>query len=230
MLLVATVGLLAGIAVAVVLGPDNRVTTGPHPLGTDQRAVVSRPEVLGWVGPTVTITAEVPGARPVFLGLANTVDVADFFAGTGYERVDSLSLPWQVSTTTVRGQQNIPATPLAADWWLAASAGRGGAQITVSLPEQTASLAVVGLAGDLRGLQISGSYVVPGGFGTGLGVAVLAVGAGTVGWLLRRPAPPAEVLPADDPAGDPDEERVADRVADRVELPFGRPVEPGTPR
>lgn len=237
-MLLGLLGFLAGVAMAVLLGPDNRLTTGPHDMSTDQMALVSSPQVLRWAGPTVTVTAELPDDQPVFLGLGNTVDVADFFSQSGFERVDSLDLPWEVATTTVSGKPYVPAAPMAADWWIAQNAGQGGAQITVPLPDQSSSLVVVALDGDLQDLQISGSYFLAGGFGIGLGLAGLSLGLALFGWLALRTArarPAAEPVapvsrrrpaaaPGGRPAGSPPRSRPTTGLAGR---PASRPARRG---
>lgn len=236
-MLLGLLGFLVGVAMAVLLGLDNRLTTGPHDMSTDQMALVSSPQVLRWSGPTITVTAELPDDQPVFLGLANTVDVADFFSQSGFERVDSLDLPWEVATTTVSGKPYVPAAPMATDWWIAQNAGQGGAQITVPLPDQSSSLVVVALDGDLQGLRISGSYFLAGGFGIGLGLAGLSLGLALFGWLALRTArvrPAAEpvapvsrhrpaVAPGERPAGSRPASRPAGRPASR---PAGRAAAP----
>lgn len=233
-LVLALVGVVVGVAMAVLLGPDNRLTTGPHDVGTDHVALVTSPEVLRWAGPTVTVTAELPDNQPVFLGLGNTVDVADFLSRTGFERVDTLDLPWRVSTTTVSGKRYVPAAPMAADWWIAQNAGQGGAQITVPLPDETTSLVVVALAGDLQDLQVSGSYFLAGGFGAGLGLAALALGVGMFGWLALRTvgapaAAPRTAAPRRRPAGSAPARRPAG-TAPRPRPAGGKPSRPGPPR
>lgn len=187
LMLVALGCVLLGAAMAALLGPDNRAVTGPHPMSFDGVALVTAPDVLTWAGPTVTVLVELPGQTPVFVGVGNAVDVADYLRDTRFERVDSFEVPWTVTTSEVDGLDFVPAVPTALDWWLAQSAGQGGASITFTLPNQTVSLAVIAI-GDatLQGLQVTASYDVTGGFGIGLGIAGFGVGLGVFGWIALR--------------------------------------------
>lgn len=183
---------LAGSAMAIVLGPDSRAVTGPHPMSFDGVALVTAPQVISWAGPTVTVAVELPGQTPVFVGLGNAVDVADYLRTTRLKRVDSFQVPWTVTTSEVGGRDFVPAAPTALDWWLAQSAGQGGAAITFPLPDQTVSLAVIAI-GDatLEGLEVTASYDVKGGFGIGLGLAGFGIGLALFGWIaFRRGANP----------------------------------------
>jgi hypothetical protein len=173
----------------VLLGTDNRAVTGPHSMSFDGVALVTAPEVLSWAGPTVTVLVELPDDRPVFVGLGNAVDVTDYLSDTRVQRVESYEVPWTVTTSEVAGQDFVPAAPTALDWWLAQSAGQGGASLTFRLPEETVSLAVIGV-GDttLEGLHVTASYDVAGGFGIGLGLVGLGLGLAVFGWLAFRRA------------------------------------------
>ncbi|RYI98637.1 MAG: hypothetical protein EON52_27770, partial [Actinomycetales bacterium] len=73
---------LAGLAVAVLLGPDSRFTTGPHTVETDGVAIVTRPGVVSWKGLQVDVLAEVPVNKPVFVGVGNSVDVQSYVSRT----------------------------------------------------------------------------------------------------------------------------------------------------
>ena len=123
----ALVGLclaLLGAALAVVVGSDNRVATDRHPLDAEGVAVITAPDAIRWSGVTVTIDVRVPDRKPVFVGVANSVDVEDYLSDTRTLRVDSVDLPWSVETSERDGEAYLPASPLAIDTSLAH--GRNG--------------------------------------------------------------------------------------------------------
>lgn len=179
-----------GVVVMVVLGPDSRFTTGPHAIETDDVAVVTTPGVISWADLQVDVLAEVPVRKPIFVGLANSVDVEDFVGRTRRVEVTSFQRPWKISTRDVKGNANLPGAPTALDWWIASSAGLGGASISAELPDETVSLAVVSVgSSNLTGLQVTVAYGVKGGFAKGTGLLLLGIGVVWLGLLLRRPAP-----------------------------------------
>ncbi|KQP25473.1 hypothetical protein [Aeromicrobium sp. Leaf272] len=178
---------VAGLAVVVVLGPDSRFTTGPHEVDTDAAAVVTAPGVVSYRGLQVDVLVEVPVNKPVFVGLGNTVDVQDYVSRTQRLEVTSFRVPWTVRTREVEGGPALPGAPTALDWWIAESAGLGGASISASLPDESVSVAVLAVgASDLSGLTVTFAYGVKGGFGLGLGAVLVGAGLVWVGVLLRR--------------------------------------------
>ncbi len=186
LLLCAMLATLGGAALALLLGPDGRSTTGPHPIGTDAVAMVTAPGVLSWSGATISIAVSMPEDRPAFVGLGNTVDVEDYLGGTHRSEVTSYRVPWQLSTVDTSGADFLPAAPTAVDWWLASGSGRGGAQLTVLLPEESVSLAVIAVGNQtLEGAAVTASYDQPGGFGIGLGTVAVGIGIGLLGWVVR---------------------------------------------
>ena len=179
--------LTLGASAAVVLGPDSRFTTGPHPIETSGTVVVTQPGVISWRGLQVDVLAEVPANKPVFVGLGNSVDVADYVSETERVEVSSFERPWELTTDTVDGQPGLPGAPTALDWWIAGSAGLGGSSISVTLPDETTSLAVVAVgATNLSGLEVTLAYGPRGGFATALGVALLGAGVLLAGVVLLR--------------------------------------------
>lgn len=188
---------LAGTAVAVAMGPDDQLTTGPHDVRADGRAVVTKPAVLARYGPQVSVLVEVPDEKPVFVGLGHTVDVEDYVSSTARVEVTSYRIPWSLETKDAPGEPQLRAAPTALDWWLTQASGIGGAHLRFTLPDDAVSLAVLAVGDfDLRGLQVTVSYEVPGAFGVGVGAA--ATGLGVVllalvvlGWLpgVRRRTP-----------------------------------------
>ncbi|MGZ8769415.1 MAG: hypothetical protein ACXWXJ_00275 [Aeromicrobium sp.] len=178
---------LLGLTMMVVLGPDSRVTSGPHHVDTDGIAVVTAPKAITWTGVQVSVLAELPANKPVFVGLGNAVDVNDYVKDTERLEVDEFHTPWKVHTRTVKGRENLPAAPTALDWWLAASAGIGGASIDTTLPDQTVSLAVLSVgSSSLKGLKVTTAYGVKGGFAKGGGLVLFGLGGIWLGTVLRR--------------------------------------------
>lgn len=178
---------VAGIAVMVVLGPDGRVTTGPHAIDTDAAAVVTAPGVVKIVGVQVDLLVEVPIDKPVFVGVGNTVDVEDYLQNTARVEVTSYEAPWTIATRDVEGEPNVPSAPTALDWWFVSQAGLGGADISLTLPDEPVSVAVVAVGStNLSGLEVTMAYGIRGGFGRGAGIALLGIGLAWFGVLLRR--------------------------------------------
>lgn len=184
LMLLALLAVLAGAAMAVLLGTDGRTGTGPHPIDTDAAAVVTAPGLISWSGATISIDVSMPGDRPVFVGLGNTVDVENYLADTRRTQVTSYAVPWDVTSSDAPGEEFLPAAPTAVDWWLASGSGQGGAQLSVLLPDESVSLAVLAVGSQtLDGVEVTASYDRPGGFGTGLGAVGLGVGLGLFGWI-----------------------------------------------
>ncbi len=178
---------LLGIAMMVVLGPDSRVTSGPHIVDTNGIAVVTAPKTISWTGVRMTVLAELPVNKPVFVGLGNAVDVDNYVKNTKRLEVDEFHRPWEVHTRTIKGEENLPAAPTALDWWLADSAGLGGASIDTTLPDQTVSLAILSVGfSNLKGLKVTVGYGIKGGFAKGSGLVLFGFGGIWLGTQLRR--------------------------------------------
>ncbi|QGG42100.1 hypothetical protein [Aeromicrobium yanjiei] len=178
---------LLGAAVMVVLGPDSRFSTGPHLIETDDAAVVTTPRVISWADVQLDVLAEVPVRKPVFVGLANSVDVRDYVRRTKRLEVTDFKRPWDITTRSVDGRPNLPGAPTALDWWIDSSAGLGGASISTQLPDQTVSLAILSVgSSNLSGLEVTVAYGVKGGFAKGLALLLLGLGVAWIGVLVRR--------------------------------------------
>lgn len=186
-LVLASLSLLAGLALMVVLGPDSRFVTGPHEVDTDGIAVVTAPRVISYSGLRIDVLAEVPVNKPVFVGLGNTVDVQDYLGAAQRLEVTSFSTPWEPRAREVEGTPALPGAPTALDWWISDSAGLGGASISTTLPDETVSLAILSVgATNLSGLQVTFAYGLEGGFAQGAGLALLGVGGLIGGRALVR--------------------------------------------
>ena len=183
---VGAVLVLGGVAVMVVLGPDSRFTTGPHEVDTDTSAVVTAPRVITWRGVRVDVLAEVPVGKPVFVGLGNSVDVEDYVRGVRRLEVTRFRTPWKATTREVGERPVLPGAPTALDWWIADSAGLGGARMSATLPDETVSLAILSVgATNLSGLKVTMAYGVEGGFARGLAATLVGLAALWGGRELR---------------------------------------------
>ncbi|MDN5853041.1 MAG: hypothetical protein L0K86_09375 [Actinomycetia bacterium] len=180
---------VVGAALAIWVGTDDRAVSGPHEIDADGVAVVTAPDAITWADATVTLDADVPGDKPVFIGVGNSVDVEDYLGDTRAVRVDSVRIPWEIDTSEQEGRQSLPASPIAVGWWDEQAGGMGGAVLEFELPEETVSVAVLAIGdNDLSGLTITASYHVRGGFVAGLGAVALGVGlmlAALVVWRGR---------------------------------------------
>jgi hypothetical protein len=178
---------VAGVAVMVVLGPDSRLSTGPHAIETDDIAVVTGPKVIRWADVQVDVLVEVPVRKPVFVGIGNAVDVQDYVAKTQRLEVTSFGRPWRLKTRSVDGRPNLPGAPTAVDWWIDSSAGLGGASISAQLPDETVSIAVLSVgSSNLAGLEVTLAYGVKGGFAKGVSALLLGLAVVWIGVMVLR--------------------------------------------
>lgn len=184
---------LLGAALAVAFGPDNRMGTGPHRLSTPGQAIVTAPEAVAYSGPRVELTVRTPdGERELFLGVGHDVDVRDFLADTPRTRIDTIDIPWHVTTTRVPGNGFPKGPPDDPGWWIAEAQGRGEAVLTWQLPESAADVVILAPDGG-SGLtvDVTAAILAPGVFVIGLAAVVLGLGVGVFGWavLTTRVAP-----------------------------------------
>ncbi|WP_157432504.1 hypothetical protein [Aeromicrobium sp. Root472D3] len=198
----------AGAAVMVVLGPDSRLSTGPHAIETDDIAVVTAPEVIRWADVKIDVRAELPARKPVFIGLGNTVDVRSYLAETRRLEVTSFDRPWTITTRAVDGAPALPGAPTALDWWIATSEPRlGGATLSARLPDESVSLAILSVgSSNLAGLEVTLAYGVNNGFLKGASTSLLGLAVLWVGVLAIRSRRRDE--PDGDDLGDDLEEEV----------------------
>jgi hypothetical protein len=176
-----------GVAVMVVLGPDSRVTTGPHAIDTGGSVVVTAPRVIRWADVQVDVLAELPAQKPLFVGIGNTVDVESLVDGTARVEVTDFDTPWKPVVADRDGRPFVQGAPTALDWWYADAAGLGGASISAQLPDEPVSLAVISVGtSSLSGLEVTLAYGIRGGFAKGAGLVLLGVGGVLAGRVVRR--------------------------------------------
>lgn len=184
------VALLVGVAGIVVFGPDSRFVSGPHPIDTEGSAVVTRPGVIAWKDVQIEVLAEVPGDKPVFIGLGNSVDVMSYVEGTERLEVTAFEPPWRMEASAAEGGPALPASPTAMDWWIAGEGGLGGALLQARLPDESVSVAVLSVGdANLRGLTLSTAYGIEGIFARSIGLIVAGGAVAVLVHLLLRRRP-----------------------------------------
>jgi hypothetical protein len=189
-LIVVAVGGLAvvlGVSAAIVFGPDDKITSGPHALRSNGVAVVTGPAAIRYYG--LTVQVDIHASRPrdrVFVGIGRSVDVADYLRRSTYTRIDTVRLPWKVATTVVRGSRSPEAPPTGLDLWLDSRSGQQTASITSTLPDAPVAVVVMNADGS-SGVNVTADLAVaePGMFVGGLAVAVAGVGVAALGWVVR---------------------------------------------
>lgn len=178
---------LLGLGVMIMLGPDSRFSTGPHSVDTDGIAIVTAPKVISWADVQVDLLAEVPVRKPVFVGIANSVDVEDYVGKTQRLEVTDFQTPWNPRTREIEGKANLPGAPTALDWWIVQSAGLGGASVSTELPDETVSAVILAVGStNLSGVEVTLAYGIKGGFYKGLALLLLGLAAVWSSWWLRR--------------------------------------------
>lgn len=191
LILLGLLAVVAGGAVAAAVGTDDTLELGPHRLTSSGSALVSAPGVIPYSGPSLTVTATLPGSSArVFIGVGHDVDVRDYLAGTAYTRIDSLSVPWHVETSDVAGRQTQSPSPREVTWWLTTAMNAGSTTASFPLPDAPIDVVVMDLSPDRRAgdlsVDLSVGVVVQGSFAGALAVLLGGVGLVVVGWAVRR--------------------------------------------
>ena len=190
LVLVGVVIALVGVAGAVLFGPDDRATTGPHAVPVAGVGLATAPGAIAYAGPRLELTIQCqPAGRRLFAGVAHHVDAVDFLARAPYTRVDEIWVPWDIATTDVRGEGELADRPRTADFWTTKAVGHGTVTLDWLLAEAPQDLVVVDAHGrPISSLAITASLVLAGGFVASLAVAALGLGLIAGGAVLASSA------------------------------------------
>jgi hypothetical protein len=180
--------LLAGGAATVLIGADDTPQTGPHDVFTPGVAIVTDAEALQYVGPTLHLTVQREDGDPVFVGVANEVDVASYVAGHSRRVVSRVSLPWDPSAAeTGTGLEPLPA-PGQQAWWIDSVSGSGSQELVWQIPHGRYSIAILNADGSPAvDVQVTLGLELEGAFYTALAVTVFGLALVLLGgWLWIR--------------------------------------------
>lgn len=212
-LLLALAGLLVtvvgGIAAFWLVGPDNTVDTGERSMSSLGLAVMTAPDLIDRHGPTLHVTAS--GAKPVFVGVGQDLDVASYLSGSQYTRIVSFDLPSRLDTQWMKGGPEALNSPVGLDWWTVKATGAGKQSIAWPIVDGRYSVVVMNADGSPGvDAKVTFGIELDGAFGTcllmfGIGVVLLVVGLLLMFVRRRtRPLPPvpvvAPVMPYSPPA------------------------------
>ena len=217
----SAVVVVAGVVLAALFGSGNALATGPEPVTTSSRALVSKvaeinglttvPRGLGQARIEVDATVRA-GDAGAFVGVGRADDVDRYLAGADVDLVTDFGVsPFRLSTQHQPGTAVLP-PPGDQGFWVARAEARSGTA-RLSWPVQDGDYRVVLMNADgSPGVDVDGRFavVLPSAFGismtvlaTGLGLALLGGLALTLGLIAPRspgPQPPRAGLPPRVPA------------------------------
>jgi hypothetical protein len=186
----------AAAMLAALAGPDDVVGLPSRPVSTAGVAVITNPNVVSRVGPTVHVTARradpaPPGSPGLLLALGHTEDVRSYVGDAPHTVVVQV-LPelGRLRTKDVAGGAPLPGKPLGQDFWVLQSSGPGVATVRWPTTDGVWSWALLnsdGSPGVVAEVQVG--VEVPGLFAWSLGLlAAVVVGTAAVGAgvTLRR--------------------------------------------
>lgn len=200
---IGAVVLLLGAATSVLVGPDNTAESGPHDVFTPGIAILTEPEVLRYVGPTLHLTVEREDGAPVFIGVASEVDATSYVGDESRRLVSRVQLPWRVTASETGTGAETLADPSEQTWWITSIEGAGAQELVWPLPHGRYSIVVLNADGapavDVQvtlGLELDGTFYAALAVAT-LGLALVLLGL----WLWirsrrRRPTQSAPAVPA----------------------------------
>jgi hypothetical protein len=198
---------LAGLALAVVFGSGNVIASGPQPVTTPTRALVSpmaefdgvsgAPSVLGQARIDVEATAR-GGERGVFVGVATAADADRYLAGADVDLATAVEfLPFRLTTRHQAGAVVVPAPRTQTFWVARAEADSGTARL--SWPARDGDYRIVFMNADgSPAVDVDARFalVVPSALrislillAAGLGTALLGGIMLTLGLLSRSTGP-----------------------------------------
>ena len=215
---------LTGAALAAFFSSGDTLSTGPHPVSTSTRALVSSVaelEGLGVVTPgedkvEVDVTGRA-GSAGVFVGIARAADVDRYLAGADVDIVTDLEVSPFGLVTRHRTGTTAPAAPAGQEFWVArAEAPSGTARLSWPMQEGDYRLVLMNAdASQALDADVRFALVLPSVHGagvtvlvTGLGITLLGVLVLTLGLRTSRtagsPAPAGATRPLVPTAKAPD--------------------------
>lgn len=201
-LLLGVLVAVPGAAAAVIIGPDDTVTTAEHHLSTKGSVVVTAADLIDFVGPTLHVTARSTEDKPVFIGVGHEIEVGNYLGTEGtYATITRVRLfPWEIEKQQVKSVSDPPPKPVDLNLWVAAAHDRG--TVSLAWPITDGAWNVVFMHADASpGLSVDYTFgvEVEWAFLTCLGVSVFGLLLLVLGVLLvrrrRRPAASSPVPP-----------------------------------
>jgi hypothetical protein len=180
LLVIGSIVTLAGLAAALLAGPDDTVTTGERELTSETVAFVSSASLFDFMGPSLHVAATAENGREVFVGVAHEVDVTEYLGGIAYDQIARLRFPASYELERVDGAvTGTEPEPASRDWWYVQSAGPDKQEVDYPLGADPVNAVVMGADGDPPlavslelGLQIDNLFVTA--------LLVLAIGLGLI--------------------------------------------------
>jgi hypothetical protein len=183
-------GLLTAISGGVLLalfGSGNVLSSGSHAVSTPTTALVAD---MGTVTntngfeyiagtPTLNLSADSFGGKPIFIGVARVDDVARYLSGAAIDRITDLNLsPFRLDTIGRDGALTVQA-PGEQDFWVASAQSATGADIDWALQDGRYQVVIMNADGTAN-VHTSASVGVSLPNSTGLWVLVIGIGAAFV--------------------------------------------------
>ncbi|GAA1602609.1 hypothetical protein GCM10009789_65780 [Kribbella sancticallisti] len=182
-LLLTLVGLSVTVVGAVaafwLVGPDNTLTTSEKRLTSEGLSVMTAPDLLDRHGATLHVTAL--AHKPVFIGIGQDIDVANYLRASEHTRVVRYTPPSDLDTQEMQGRATALKPPTRLSWWVAKASGPDEQSIAWPIADGQHDLVVMNSDGspavDAKvtfGVEIDGAFAV----------CLLVFGAGTVLLIL----------------------------------------------
>ena len=184
MMVLGVLTLLAGLVLAVHVGPDDEVRLGSHQVGADDDAlIVTQDDFFEYRDVTLTVRAESPGG--VFVGAAPAREVTDFAKGS--KRYELYAFDASGTLTGQEQKGGDAADPAGADFWTEKADGSGEQHVTLRLTDRPMGI-VVAPTKPGKGTQVGLGIVLDGLFLLALVVALVGLALLVGGILLGRRA------------------------------------------
>ncbi|WP_456789211.1 hypothetical protein [Cellulomonas sp. P5_C5] len=184
-IILGSLALLVGGAVALVVGPDDVATLPPTTLPAAAHVVMTAPDLLAFRDATVRVTATSDGGA-VFVGAGNPVDVASYLDGVHRLSITGLGSRGALVGQDRPGELDVPATsPETTTFWQAAASGPGTQALDLELDGSLRTVAAlpVGAPGTLT---LSVGLALPHAFALAVGVALVGLVLIVLPVVLRR--------------------------------------------
>jgi hypothetical protein len=132
--------LIAGIAVAAYVGPDDEVDLGAHRVGPPEAPMIAtQPDFFSLRDATVVVRARSAGG--VFVGAAPDREVTDYTKGVRHYALNDFSTSGELGGTVVKGDAQQP-DPTKATFWSEQAHGSGEQRIQMSLTDSPSGFVV----------------------------------------------------------------------------------------